>query len=255
MKFKFIIVVVSCSNMSEDNICFNSLGRYNFFKKCNKLYYDMFKDEIKFFYVEYKNDIIEDLIEDGDFIYIKGTEEPLIPNFLNKTKLCIEYIDKNYDYDYVLRTNLSSLWNMSVLNSLYDNIPRNNFFGGHVMFDSFISGTGIIISRDLVNKFLEINKNQYYYWFNEDVAISMHMKERNVPLYNIGSLNNYKMNFQTLEESLDENSTQNNILEINDDTYTDDILYFRVKNARVERDIYVFKKILKKLYNIDPEKI
>jgi hypothetical protein len=61
------------------------------------------------------------------------------------------------------------------------------------------------------------------------------------------------MNYQILDENVtDINSPhhKNHNLEINETTNTDDILYFRIRNASQERDLLVTKKILKKLYNI-----
>ncbi len=53
-------------------------------------------------------------------------------------------------------------------------------------------------------------------------------------MYYLNNLTNYKMNYQILDENCtDKNSPhhKNNNLEINDDTYIDDILYFRIRNA------------------------
>jgi hypothetical protein len=55
-----------------------------------------------------------------------------------------------------------------------------------------------------------------------------------VNMYYLNNLTNYKMNYQILDENCtDKNSPhhKNNNLEINDDTYIDDILYFRIRNA------------------------
>ena len=44
---------------------------------------------------------------------------------------------------------------------------------------------------------------------------------------------------------------KNNTLEINDNTYIDDILYFRVRNSSVEQDLIITRKIIKRIYNIE----
>ena len=79
------------------------------------------------------------------------------------------------------------------------------------------------------------------------------MKSENIRIFHLEQSNHCKMNHQILDEKVtDINSPyhKNHNLEINDTTNTDDILYFRIKNAKQERDILVTKKILKKLYNI-----
>lgn len=80
------------------------------------------------------------------------------------------------------------------------------------------------------------------------------MKNNGIKMYYLNDMHNYKMNYQILDENVtDINSCthKNNILEINQHTNTDNILYFRVRNSKCERDIFVTKNILKKLYNID----
>ena len=226
--------------------------KYQILKKYQKVYLDKFKNDIKFFYIEYKKDINEDVVEMDDFIFIKGNEDPMIPNLLNKNIIAINYINKKYNFDFILRTNLSSIWNISKLLSLYNEIPKSNFFGGYVIFNSFVSGTGIFISRDLIEKLLKINTN--YFNVLDDVAISTHMKNQEIKMTDFNIFTNYKMNYQIIDENeTDINSPhyKNNNLEINDTTYIDDILYFRVKNNTIERDLLVTKKIIRKIYNID----
>ena len=251
MSYKFIFVIVSNSKLDEKNVYYNSSNRYSILKDLNKTYFDIFKDDIKFFFVEYNENINEDVLEVDDFIYIKGLEEPIIPNILIKKIKSMIYIKSKYKFDYIINTNLSSIWNIPVLFSLYNNIPRNNFFGGHYIFNSLITGTGIIISKDLLPILLTINA--YNFRDNEDVVISHFMKSKNILIFQLEQANHYKMNYQILDENvtdIDSPRHKNHNLEINEDTNTNDILYFRIRNANQERDIVIAKKILKKIYNI-----
>jgi len=250
MSYKFIFVVASSSKLDEKNIYYNSSNRYSILKELNKSYFDIFKDDIKFFFVEYNENINEDIVESGDYIYIKGIEEPIVPNFLIKKIKAMIYIESKYKFDYIINTNLSSIWNIPVLFSLYNNIPRNNLFGGHYIFNSFITGTGIIISKNIVPILLKIDPMS---GDNDDVAISHFMKSKNIRIFHLEKSNHYKMNYQILDENVtDINSPhhKNHVLEINENTNTHDILYFRIRNANQERDIVIAKKILKKIYNI-----
>ena len=252
MKYKYIILLISCSRLNSNNPCIQMLDKYQILKKYQKVYLDKFKNDIKFFYIEYKDDISNDIVEIDDFIFIKGTEDPMIPNLLNKNIIAINYINKKYNFDFILRTNLSSIWNIYKLLDLYHIIPKTNLFGGYLIFNQFITGTGIFISKDLIKKLLEIDVNRFYEL--DDVAISNHMKQKGIEIYSFNNLNNYKMNYQILNENVtDINSNQhkNNILEINDNTYIDDILYFRVRNSSITQDLIVTKKIIKRIYNIE----
>lgn len=251
MKRKFIFLIISCSDLNKNNVYYSSQDKYNFFKKINKLYYDLFQEQIHYFFVEYNKDIDSDIIEDGNFIYVKGVEEPIIPNMLVKKMLAIKYIQSIYDYDFMVHTNLTSIWNIPILLSLYNKIPKTNFFGGHFVFNSFISGTGIIISKDLTNLLLQIPVKSYN--DNEDVAISKFMQQNGIYGYHLENLTGYKMNYQIVDhEEQNKNSPHHKIhnLEINESTQTDDILYFRIRNSTQQQDIFVVKNIIKNLYNI-----
>ena len=250
MRYKFIFVILSSNQLSESNVYYSNNDKYSLLKKWNKLYFDSFIEEIKFFYVEFNETIKNDISVIEDFIYIKGSELPLVPNLLVKTKSAIDYINSNYEYEYIIHTNLTSIWNIPTLLKLYQEIPRVMFFGGHLIFKSFISGTGIIISHDLIPVLLNINPFQYSE--NNDVAISQFMKCKNIPIYNLEFSPKYKLNYQILDETCNDVSSphhKNNntaIAEID----IDNVLYFRVKNASIENDLYITKQLINKMYNI-----
>jgi hypothetical protein len=254
MKYKFIFFIISCSQLDKSNPYYTdyAMTRFNIFKTYNKLYLDMFKDDIKFFFIEYNKNITQDILEVDDYIYVKGVEEPIVPNMLIKRLRAMTYIQSKYDFDYIINTNLSTFWNISSLMSLYNIIPRNNFFGGHYVYNSFITGTGIIFSNDTLSTLFTINAHTFT--ANDDVAISHFMMSKGFPVFNLANLQNYIMNWQDLDENdtnVNSPHHKNNILEINENTNTRDILYFRIKNANQKRDIFIAKNVLKNLYNIE----
>ena len=239
IKYKFIFVIASSSELTTENPYYGNgadyIERYNNFKFFNKIYYDKFKNDIKFFYVEYKENLENDIIESDDYIYVKGNEMPLAPNFLVKMMKAIGYIHDKYKYDYIIHSNLSSFWNIPVLLSLYNEIPRNNFFGGHYHMNLFITGTGIFFSYDMIPFFMKLDTNIY----NEldDVAISTYMKNNNIPIFHLENTLNYRW-----EHIISDNYYIN-------ENY-DNILYFRIKNSSCEIDKAITKILLNKLYNI-----
>lgn len=113
--------------------------------------------------------------------------------------LAINYIHSKYEYDYMIHTNLTSLWNIPVLLSLHSEIPKRRCFAGHFIFNSFITGTGIIISHDLTPLLLQIHATSAQP--NEDVAISYFMLTHGIPVYHLENLEKYKMNYQILDEN------------------------------------------------------
>ena len=248
--YKFIFLILSTNKIDVKSHYYNSLELYNNLKIYNELYFNIFKNDIKFFFIEYNSDINEEILEVNNFIYIKGYEYPLIPNLLKKTIVSLNYLQSKYNYDYIVRTNLTSCWNLYKLLNLYNEIPKKMFFGGPVNFNDFISGTGIIISNDLISQLIQLNVNSYNY--NEDVAISYYMKSY-VNMTDTNKLLNYKNNQQILyknDNNVNSPHNVNNNLKIDDNTHIDDILYFRIKTCSHEEDLSIFRKLLKKIYNI-----
>jgi len=223
MKYKFIFVILSSSNLPIQNVYYNSNDKYEKFKQLQKMYLNLYPNDIKFFFIEYLENLQENICERDDFIYVKGNEIPMVPNTLLKTLSAIKYIHTKYDYDYIIHTNLSSLWNIPVLLSLYDNVPRNNFCGGHVVFNSFVSGTGIFISHDLIPLLLQSNWNSDN---NNDLVISFYMKNSNIKIHALNDLSQYKMNYQVLDETVTDKSSPHHEDNNKIPECMDDILFF-----------------------------
>jgi hypothetical protein len=73
-----------------------------------------------------------------------------------KTLLAFQYILENYEFDYVFRTNTSSFINGKALIELAKNSNRSHLYAGAkveiFVSDSFATGSGYLISRDLLEK-------------------------------------------------------------------------------------------------------
>jgi len=226
MKYKLIVLIISS----------NDLPVYNKFKEISNNYYSLFPN-IKHFYLEMKEDLKEDIIEIDNHIYVKGIE-CITPSMYIKTIKAIEYVNKKYDYEFLLRTNLSTFYHIYNTLNLIEKIPKKNFAGGIVLPWGVISGTGIIVSKDvsyiLVKDFV-INSIT-----NEDNQITAVIERNNIHIrdirlfgYDMQMLidNNYNENY-----TFDENNT----------------LSFRIKNENREYyDIKYMKLLSKKIYNIE----
>jgi hypothetical protein len=109
-------------------------------------------------------------------LFVKG-DECLIPGILHKTVEAISYFlrdESTPPYDFIWRTNLSSVLDFSGLHQ-YINLNTNvsGFYGGYVGKASnilFASGAGFLMSRD-VALYLITNKDKLDYDLIDDVAI------------------------------------------------------------------------------------
>lgn len=123
---------------------------------------------IKSYFIKFSNYIKED-VELDDFnntIWIKG-EETYIPGILDKTIKSYKYlIDNNIEFDYVLRTNLSTV---VILDNLYEFLNENHIeYGG---------SPGILRKQILTNKIyckelLLIDDSNKFYPFGTSILLS-----------------------------------------------------------------------------------
>ena len=97
-------------------------------------------------------------------------QESLRPGILHKSLLSFEYILKKYDFEYVIRTNISTFWNLRKLDRVLNRLPNKNCVAGQIQ-RSFVTGTGIILSKDLV-KYICSNKHKVKMNKCDDVELS-----------------------------------------------------------------------------------
>jgi hypothetical protein len=109
-----------------------------------------------------------------------------IRNMLRKTVYFYEHVLNHYDSSnlYILRTNLSTLFDFAKLPSWLSSVPSKLFLGGSIIDgidgeDTTFSGTNTFISKDLL-EFLVRYKDRFSYNWNEDVEVSRIIKY-NIP--------------------------------------------------------------------------
>ena len=124
---------------------------------------------------------------ENDFIFVKGIESYF--NILDKTIKALEYIFNREKYDFVIRSNMSTIINIPKLLLYLNTIHPENFYAGHItklkwldpengIIDKslwgtkYAGGTNIILSNDIV-QFLLLNKNNVRHDIVDDVAIGL----------------------------------------------------------------------------------
>lgn len=91
-----------------------------------------------------------------------------------KTLLAFEYLVKHYEFDYIIRTNSSSYFDLSRLRRFIASAPRQNLYAGYpgqFYGEDFLSGAAFIMSRDVVTTVVE-NPDLWNLELPDDVAIS-----------------------------------------------------------------------------------
>ena len=132
---------------------------------------------IKSFFIKYNNLMEENIILDNDTIYVKGNES-LIPGCLDKTIKSIEYVLNNFEFDFILRTNMSSVFD---LQKFYNLLNKDLICGGIIGIHEekkYISGAGMLLSKDLCSNLIS-NKNSLNYNIIDDLSIGEYIRNNN----------------------------------------------------------------------------
>ncbi len=178
---RIIILILSSQGEVYDKLKEYQTNYLNKFVNSDKL--------VNFFFVEFTNDTnnntintdnntnntdntndTDTVIEKGNTLYVKGTES-INPGMIIKTAEAMKYINNKYEYDFIFRTNLSTFINVNNLIDFTSKINRVNTCAGF-SFSGFITGTGIIMSRDVSQIVAHSYVNFNYYNIHEDVLIS-----------------------------------------------------------------------------------
>jgi len=239
MKYKGIFIIIS----SSDNPI------YEEFRYLNRVYLKNYRPIIRYFFVEFRNNQEEIVMEENDYIYIKG-DESINPGMILKTCKAFEYINNKYDYEFVIRTNLSTVFHMPNLLEYLHIIPNTNACGGF-NYRSFITGSGIILSKDVVIKIVDNFLMYDITKHNEDIIISGILNKLKIPYYNCKQFYKWCLIINEISEDYGEyfHIHTHGVFKAID--FPENILHFRIKNSNDRNiDIQYFKLILDKIYDI-----
>lgn len=126
--------------------------------------------------------------QEHDLIF--DVEENYYPGMITKTVKALEYIEKNYNYDYMLRTNLSTFWDIDLFLERLDKLPDTECFSGTIRnctykgrtSDNYIAGVNLVLSRDLVQVILKHSDEMIAMDLPEDWALSQILKDKGYTL-------------------------------------------------------------------------
>jgi len=97
-----------------------------------------------------------------------------------KTRAVFEYIMKNYEFDFLYRTNVSSYLDLMGLERYVQTLQNSKDFYGGVIGEShgikFASGSGYLMARETLSQALK-NASQWNHFEIDDVAIGILMSQ------------------------------------------------------------------------------
>lgn len=150
--------------------------------------------DFEYFFYCFREDQKEDVIVEGDMMYIRG-KETYVPGVLDKTIKSIDYtITKNYKY--LLRTNISTMVNIHEMRNYIRNKPIT--YAGRLIHTEedeykqhsaipYAQGTAILLSKPICWDIVDNSETLHSYNVIDDLAIGILCKSIEVKVHNIQS--------------------------------------------------------------------
>ena len=141
--------------------------------------------KIKIFLLFGNNENTEELLVDKKDMLILNVVDNLIPGILQKTIKAFEYINVNYQYKHIIRTNLSSFFIVDELVKISNSLDSNNLYASLPLINHAYrhyvgqvgTGCGFWLSKDNIEYILN-NENKINYTVADDIAIGKIMESK-----------------------------------------------------------------------------
>ena len=169
------------------------------------------KKEIECYFIQYRDG--PQAIE-GNTFWLEGKES--FSAIITKTLDSLDYFLKRGSYDFIIRTNMSSLWNFNALLKYLETLPSEkvyNGFIGHFNNFQFASGSGYIMTSDICNLLIQNRQLVESYPELDDVAVGFSLNKlginpswgrRNCTL--IYDETSYHYRFKNIDRSVEKNN-------------------------------------------------
>ena len=243
---------------------------------------------IDYYFVTFKSEQTEDVVIESNFIFIKGIE--CLLNITDKTIKCLKHLLKIKNYDFIIRTNISTVIHFNNLIKFLNTLPKYDVYLGGTLeilnwYDhksginkescekynliglKYIQGTSIILSNDIANYIVD-NENLINYQIVDDVTIGLFIRENKPNIYSNLSkeiccnvnMNNFENNFIFLRNNKFDSDRKNDIERIektiNYLIAYDNILknnYFPKTIHLVHKNLHLLEKSYKQWCELNPE--
>jgi len=175
-------------------------------------YYSKFGNVTTLYYT-FDENLVEATKKEGDILYIRG-KDTFIPGVLEKTIVAMEYGMENYSFDYLVRSNISTIVEMDKLTRFLEN--SNLEYGGvRMLIDSaqpyygitderyfgtdYASGVCILMSQRCVRNILDA-KDQIDITVIDDVAIGVLIKKLDIPMEYMDDMWSVPLNISSIDQ-------------------------------------------------------
>ena len=153
---------------------------------------------------------------------------------MNITLNAFDIIRKHFDCEFIIKSSTSSFWVLSRLKELLLSLPKTGIYTVSMKFYNGISGSGYILSKDVVDIFIQHEHILRRSKLADDVTFSSLARQLGIPLQHMEICNIEYPNTPNVDEMIK----------------TTNACQFRVKSSenRLENDTLIFKKIYEYFY-------
>jgi hypothetical protein len=240
-KYRAVILVLASNN--------NQI-----YKNCRKIWkqYMNVDPSIKVFFVYGKiqpNNILEYYDPDSDIIF-ENIEESY-PVLIQKTIEAFKIIKTKIEFDFLIRTNLSTFWDFNKLHLHLNDLPVTNCYSGDGPLPNYnaqgyyLSGTDTIVTPEMINSII-LNEHKVDFQTVEDAAMGKYFHG----VFGAPMLPNRICFF----EDIYSNKEYDKIIERIDNAKQNNKDHYRVKSVCENREIidyFIYQCLLKNIYNIE----
>ena len=223
------------------------------YKNCRKIWkaYMNVDATIKVFFV-YGTMTLDDALDDYDAesdILIDTPEN--YPVYIKKTIEAMKIIDTKTTYSYFIRTNLTTFWDFKNLQLHLNDLPETNCYSGDGPLPGYnscgyyLSGTDTIVTPEMIKSIIA-NEHLVDFQLVEDAAMGKYFNG----ILNAPMLPNRICFFEDITSVNESDKIINRI----SCAIAEKKDHYRVKamhGNRVEIDLFIYKQLLKLIYNID----
>jgi hypothetical protein len=152
-------------------------------KKLIEEHYSNYKSTtFSFYFTQFREEQEAPIVLEQNTIYVKGKEAYL--SILDKTIKAIQFINTIDQYDFLIRSNTSTVIDINNLNKFVLMLPQTNIFCGGMFLKfhlmginfNFYQGTGIIFSKDVID-FICSNTDKLNYSIIDDLAFGLFVNQ------------------------------------------------------------------------------
>jgi hypothetical protein len=235
-KYRAVILILA-SNISE--LCKNSRKVWKSYMNIDPIL------KVYFVYGELYQPL-DDFDPTSDLVFPDVKES--YPVFIEKTIKAMEWIDSQHEYDFFIRTNLSTFWDFSKLHLHLNELPKETCYSGDGPLPNkqngfYLSGTDTIVTPEMIKSMIN-NKQLVNYHQIEDAAMGSYFHGHlGVPM-----LPNRICFFEDIVSMGEYEKIKDIIIHAT----TNNCDHYRVKTLkgpRVEIDYFIYKILLQSIYN------